>query len=169
VYDVKDLPDRYMYLWARMRKIQWVLNAWLFGAPFSFYCFTVFTWNVYFNVKMNRWWAHGNFFLLANTFYLIYQSIASIPLVFEWEFVLKHTKVWRIFNVMSAALYNLIFFSSAIDLLFGLYAEDKNDFEGDGFITVMLYMFIAYNIIFHIAVVPINFLIIAKEVQLHWF
>jgi len=65
---------------------------------------------------------------------------------------------------MSAALYNIVFFASAIDLLFGLYVEDKNDFEDEGYITVFLYMFIAYNLIYHIPVVPINFLIIAKEV-----
>jgi len=164
---IDDFPARARAGWYRAVVLKWFLNAVLIGGPFTLYCLIALGWNLYANIAMNRWWAEGNVFLMANTIYLAYQIAAAIPMVFEIQSIIKEFKGLRLLNLLSAAAYNLFFFVTCADLLFGLYYEDKGDFgEEGGPVYVFIYMVIAYNIIFHAGIVPVNGLIMYKELQL---
>ena len=77
----------------------------------------------------------------------------------------QYVKVIRILNAFSAALYNILFAAEFVSFIYGLVFEDKGDFEGeDGPVEIFEYMFLAYNMIFHFPVVPINHWIVFKEI-----
>jgi len=53
----------------------------------------------------------------------------AIPMVFEIGSFIRYIKPLRVINLFSAIAYNCFFVASILDLIFGLYFEDKNDFD----------------------------------------
>ena len=53
----------------------------------------------------------------------------AIPMVFELGRFIRNIQLLRIMNMFSAIAYNTVFVISVLDLFFGLYFEDKNDFD----------------------------------------
>ena len=145
--------------------IKWVFNAVFLGVPLTTYSLLALAYNIYANIQWNRWWAQGNLFLVGNTVYLVYQIAMAIPMVFEIGSIIRFIKPLRVLNLFFAFLYNLVFVASALDLIFGLYYEDKSDFDDSeqGPVQLFLYMFVSYNLIFHVGIVPINYFIMVKE------
>ena len=50
-------------------------------------------------------------------------------MVFEIGSFIRYIKPLRVINLFSAIAYNCFFVASILDLIFGLYFEDKNDFD----------------------------------------
>lgn len=109
--------------------MKWVINAWVVGIPWFIYSAAAVIWNIYFNIDFNKWWAQGNFFLIGNTLYIIIQVLVSAPLMFEIPPVLRHIKPIRMLSIISALIYNTLYFIGLADWFFGLYAEEKDDFD----------------------------------------
>jgi len=152
-----------------MSVARWAINAYIFGIPFTLYCFIAMIWNLFINIKWNKLWAEGNLFLLANTLYLFIQINMSLNLAFEVPFVMKMIKPFRVISFMSAVVYTAFFYGTAFEWVYQLLAEDKNDFETSGYFGLFINMVLIYNIIFHAPVIPINIFIILKELTLPWF
>ena len=73
-------------------------------------------------------------------------------------------KTLRAISFMSAVAYNFVYFFSIADWIYELYFSDKASLDYEyGIFDLMFELFIAYNAIFHIPIVPMNCAIIAKE------
>jgi len=46
---------------------RWEINLMFITLPYFLFAVFATSWNLYLNIEMNRWWAEGNVFLLANT------------------------------------------------------------------------------------------------------
>ena len=53
----------------------------------------------------------------------------AIPMAFEIGSVIRYIKPLRVVNMFSALAYNCILIFSMLDLMFGLYWEDKDNFD----------------------------------------
>jgi len=133
------------------------------------YCFIAMVWNLFINLKWNRLWAEGNFFLVANTLYLFFQINMSLNLAFEVPFILKMIKPLRVLSFFSAVVYTMFYYATLFEWVWQLMFENKNDFETSGYFGLFINMVLIYNIIFHAPVIPINMFIIVKELSLPWF
>lgn len=119
------------------------------------------------NVGYNKLWAHGNFFLILNHLYLIYQSVLSIPLMFEAQFLLKYVRPLRVMGLFSAMVYNFLYLGLSSDFFYLFKAEDKRNFDGPAGFGDMVYgLFLAYSLLDCLPNLMINFVIIIKEIEL---
>jgi hypothetical protein len=132
----------------------------VFAVPFMFYWLGAMAWNLWFNIHMNHWWAGGNVYLIANSLFCIWQGVNASWLLFEIPIYLKETKLLRSMSLMLAILYNVIYLYFA--QRFGMMLFKNND----GPMGAFEEMFFAYNLVLHLPILPINAVIILKEVQL---
>lgn len=93
----------------------------------------------------------------------------SWPLIFEIPFYLNHLRFFRLFSVTAAVAYSYYYFFMVADWIFQLYLEPTTSYENYQFLDILVNMFLAYNIIFHIHILPVNFAIITKELFLICF
>lgn len=150
-----------------MKYYRWAINAAVVGVPWFLTATTALIYNIYFNIEYNRWWAWGNYWLLGNTFYLLFQTLTSIPLVIEFPLYLRAFRVSRMFSVTSAILYNFLFLLSFFEWYDQLYiVTDKSQYD---FVTIFTNMMIGYNMVLHGSVVVVNVGIILKEISLFFF
>lgn len=122
--------------------------------------------NIVLNILMNNFWAGGNFVLIFNTMYLMLQTLMSWPLIYEIPFYLQHMRFFRVFSTWSACMYMGYYAFVVADWIYQLYFEPTKDYENYQFLDILVNMFLAYNIIFHIHVIPVNLAIIFKEIFL---
>ena len=67
---VESIPaDVYRY-WNKFMTTKYILNFFLIGLPYTLYCFFGIGYNLWFNIMWGDWWAQGNLWLTANTFYI---------------------------------------------------------------------------------------------------
>lgn len=66
-------------------------------------------WNIWFNIVLNHWWAHGNLYLLAMTLLVILQSNNAMMLVFEIPAYLRWTKPFRSLSVEWSIIFNIVY------------------------------------------------------------
>ena len=94
--------------------------------------------------------------------------LMSWPLVFELPVYLRHLWFFRMLSVCLAGLYNVVFIAVYGSWLFDLYAipeiEGRERFLKLSPLDMMLNMFLIYNTIVHWSIIPINVVIIIKEV-----
>ena len=114
-------------------------------------------------------WANGNVWLIFNSVYLLYQCTISLVLALEYPLFMRVMRIFRLFGVMAAAVYN--FFNSLILLEWfrELYMEGEEEFEGYEPMDVFVNMFLIYDVILHFPVVIVNAFIITKEITLEFF
>ena len=146
----------------------WALNLGLVGVPWIFFSAAMVAWNLFFNISLNKFWAGGNFFLIFNTIYAVTQTIMSIPLVCEFPLYLRHLKFFRVLSLISAVFYSSITIFIFVSWLVDLYGLpeilSKEDFNKLSFLDMFVNMCMIYNTILHSSIVPINVMIIAKEI-----
>ena len=124
-------------------------------------------WNLWFNFDWNERWAGGNFWLMGNTFFILYQGIASILLSFELPIWLRTFRGTRFWSFTFAILYNIVYLINIFEWYDMLYiVTDKSTYD---FATIFINMCLGYNIVLHSTVIPINTFIITKELSMHWF
>jgi hypothetical protein len=51
--------------------LRWYVNFVMIGIPFGIMGIGSIIWDIVVNVYLNRMWAEGNIYLLANTFFVI--------------------------------------------------------------------------------------------------
>ena len=142
---------------------RWIINALFVGIPFSGYlCFTVI-WNLVLNIKFNKWWAGFNFYLLLNTAYNLIQAWNALWLVFEVPVYLEWCKLIRVYSLESAVFYNLIYTWFAYQLYKSVWNYDYESMGPPSVFETFKDMYLIYNLILHFFILPINFMIIAKE------
>lgn len=170
-YQIYDwLPESWKPWLKVLDAARWITNGWVIGLPYAIFVAISMVYNILTNVDWNHYWAGGNFFLLANTVYLVMQGVFSTFLMFEVNIILQKMKTLRAISFMSAIVYNTLYFAGIADWIYELYWSDKAALDYEfGFFDVMLQLFIAYNAIFHFPIVPMNCAIILKEVQLEFF
>lgn len=64
------------FKWDKLVKLfiafRWVINTAFIGFPWLVWSSLMVIYNIVFNAWINKWWAKGNFWLLANTYFGIF-------------------------------------------------------------------------------------------------
>lgn len=167
IEDSIDKLNRYGFSWARfakfLLKIRWILNLVFFAAPWIVIGFAGVIFNMYFNIAFNKIWAGGNWFLMANTLFLLLQTALSVPLVIEFPPWMRHMGLVRISSLLNAYIYNVFYFGFVIAYLVETFYESDSALEEIGVGDIMLDFFFIYNTILHSSLAIINSGIIIKE------
>jgi hypothetical protein len=142
---------------------RWFMNLILFAFPYFSISVVMIVLNLMLNIFLNKWWAGGNFLLIFNTIYILVQTVFSWPLIFEIPFYLKHFRFVRLFSSGLAFLYTGVYAFIVLDWIVQLYMEPESTYENYQLLDILQNMFLAYSIIFHIHVLPVNLAIIIKE------
>jgi len=112
-------------------------------------------------------WAHGNLYLLWNTMYILLAYADSLGLMFELPVFIRAFRVTRMIGFASAIVYNIMFLLSFFEWWDQLYiVTDKSQYD---FVTIFINMILGYNIWLHGSIIPINLIIIIKEISLNYF
>ena len=151
-----------------MYYIRWIFNFIFMACPYFLFSSLMIVLNIVLNIVMNKWWGMGNCLLIGNTVYLIVQTILSWPIVFELSWWYQKMRFLRTFSLMAAFVYVGVYLFVVIDWLYQIYFEPTKSYEEYQFFDILLNMFLAYNIIFHLHVLPVNLAIFIKEASL-WF
>jgi len=138
--------------------IPWTITAWL-----------LWLWNIVFNSWLNRGWAEGNLWLLGNTAFATSQTLATLPLVGEFEFYLRRMFFFRVGSLLSAIFYNFTYFFMLADWFYNIYGLTDEKIEKLGALDMLMNMFFIYNSILHSGIVIVNNVIIFKEIELEFY
>jgi hypothetical protein len=125
--------------------------------------------NIVLNILLNKWWAGGNWLLIFNTFYLIVQTLMSWPLIFEIPFYLRNLRYFRMFSSGAAFVYTAVYAFIVFDWIYQLDWEPESVYEDYQFLDIIVNMYLGYNVLFNIHLMPVNFAIIVKEILLEIF
>jgi hypothetical protein len=129
-------------------------------------------WNVILNIWWNNWWAQGNVYLMAQTFYMITTSVFAVFLMFEINVILKWAKMTRVLVLITAIVWNLIYFFTGLEWAIHILSTNMDDIFGNSqFETfdLILHLMTGYNIVMHWPTWAMNALIIWKEATLQVF
>jgi hypothetical protein len=148
---------------------RWMINFIFIGSPYFMMSCGMVLVNIIMNIMLNNWWAGGNYLLVFNTCYLILQTIMSWPLIFEIPFYLSSMRFFRMFSVFAAWVYSMVYGFVILDWVYQLYLEPEKAYEDYQFLDILINMFLGYNVIFHLHLVPVNAAIITKEIFLEIF
>lgn len=97
----------------------------------------------------------------------------SWPLVFEVPVYLRHLWFFRMLSFCWAIGYSVVFLAIYGSWFVDLYAipdiVSEEQFDKLSPMDMMINCFLIYNTIVHFSIIPINIVIIAKEIQLQFF
>ena len=112
-------------------------------------------------------WAKGNVYLIVNTVYLAFQIFHSFLVAIEYPLWMRTFRITRLVSLISAILYTIIQASSIYEWYDEVYmTTDKKNYDA---MTVFWDMYLAYTVILHCSILPINLFIIIKEFTLEFF
>lgn len=89
---------------------KWIINLFIVALPWAGFSFMMMLYNIVFNAWINKWWAFGNIYLMANTVYGFYQWLNSMCLAFEFPIYMRQFILVRWMSVYAAFLYNGVYF-----------------------------------------------------------
>lgn len=69
--------------WEYFKYFRWVINLFFYAIPWIVVSSVLIVLNFVFNIWLNQWWSNMNPFLIADTVYLVYQTLVSWPLIME--------------------------------------------------------------------------------------
>ena len=162
-YDINDLKGDYNPI-DYFKYYRYLINALLVGLPWFMTAISCLVYNIYFNYEWNRYWASGNFYLVLSTIFLIYQVVNSILVVFELPIYLRAFRFTRLVSFFTAIGYNFLYLLSLFEWWGIIYEySDKTSFEVP---LIFIYMMLGYNAVLHITIIPVNLMIILKELSL---
>ena len=141
---------------------RWAINALFVGLPYLQLLLWVNLWNLWFNIHLNHWWAHGNVYLMVNAALTLMQSFNSVFLVFEIPVYLKYTKPLRALSLEFAIFYNIFYFIMIRKYLTDVKELKSYSDQASGF-EVFENMFYLYNLVLHGPTCVVNIWIIIKE------
>ena len=154
--------------WGWLEVFAYIINIWVIAIPFTVLGFACLLFNIFMNIDYNRGWAEGNVWLMLNTMFIILQYTVALPLIYEDQSWLKHAKFIRLLALMSATLYNTIYFLFAWKFWAMIHSFANGDTNPDYF-EMFVAMTIIYNLIVHASVVPINVVIMLKEFSMEFY
>ena len=146
---------------------RWILNAFFIAFPIELLATVCTGLNIYTSIDMNKWWANGNLFLIGKTIYVLSQGLLLLPLIFEIDVWLRHAKDLRMFSLMCATIFMVMWLS-----VFGFWYLEiyyPPSWMKYDVIDLFVNLFFAYNVIFDSLAVPASFAIIVKELSLEFF
>lgn len=149
--------------------LKWVINLWFIALPWAAVLFVTNVWNLYVNIYWNDYWAEGNFFLMFNSAFLVFQTLISLPLIFEIPPVLRFIKPLRFLSIVWAILYNFFFLTSIFDFLYLTDIEESDLLEDQGWGDMFMGLVIFYNLVENFPITIVNLGIIVKEATLPFF
>ena len=146
---------------------RYIIDVILVGLPWTIIAVLCIGWNLWFNYAWNEVWAGGNFWLIFNTLFILYQGIASIMLAFELPIWLRTFRGSRFWSGMAAIAYTVVYLANLFEWYDMLYiVKDKSTYD---FVTIFINMCLGYNIVLHSTIIPINLFIVTKEISMHFF
>ena len=151
-----------------MLYFRWIFNAIFFATPMALYILFSMVWNIFLNIHFNRWWAGGNLYLMVNTLFNLVQGANAIWLVYEIPVYLDWFKLNRVFSFEAAIFYNALYAFLAWKTYQSVFQYDYVTRGPPDSFEVFKDMFLVYNLILHVWILPINFVTIAKEIELEY-
>ena len=79
---------------------------------------------------------------------------------------MDHFRLFRICSATAAAVYMLFYIFITADWIGQIYWEPTMAYEEYQFIDILVNMYLAYNIIFNLHIIPVNMMILIKEFSL---
>ena len=131
--------------------------------------FLLLVYNIVINAWINKWWAKGNVWLLANTVYCFVQMFLSWPLVLEFTVYLRWFWFFRWISLIAALIYNATWAILLAGWLIQTFSLPEWEMEEVGTIDILLNMFFMYNTVVHASIVLINDGIILKEIEMQFY
>jgi hypothetical protein len=122
--------------------------------------------NILLNLIWNRFWAGGNIFLMANTYYMLVQFFLSILIIWEVTPWMRYIHYVRLFSLISSYVYSIIYIAALIRYFSLILEWDGREPDLD---ELFLSMVIGYNLILNASIIPINVAIALKEFSMEWF
>jgi len=156
-------------IWDWVIFFRWIINAVFIGLPFTGYLVFSLGWNVVLNIAFNRWWAGGNLYLVINSLFNLIQAWNGFFLMFEFPAYLDWFKVSRVFSLEAGVVYNAIYFWQVWEAYKSIWLYDYETQGPMSTFEVLKVMYLVYNLILHIPIVPLNIAIIAKEFEISKF
>lgn len=141
-------------------QVKYILNIVLIAVPWTLFGLLNIAWNLWLNIYFNQGWAGGNVWLILNSAYLVSQYILSIGLFWEIDVWIYYMKYIRIFSLLSAYLYSIVYALAIVTLMVVAWDLDGAEITWVGMMTAMV---ISYNLILHAPILLVNFGICFKE------
>jgi hypothetical protein len=152
--------------WQIMYYYKYLINIGCIAAPWTLIVLALVAYNLYFNIKINRYWAGGSPWLIFETVFLIAQGFESVLTVFEIPIWLRSFRVTRWLSVLTSFFSLIPFGIFAWEWIMQLYIYDRSQYElGDLFWNMIL----GFNVMLHWPIIPINLVIIIKEISMEWW
>jgi len=151
-------------VWEYISYFKWVFNFLFLGIPWMLLCIALVVADIWVNISINEWWADGNVFLIANSLFLFWQAVLSVPLVIEIPSFLRQMKVVRAFNALSGLLFTVVYLAMGASLIYTIDLEPIS--EDMDAMTAMQVMFVAYNLIMATPAFPVIMVSLGKEIAL---
>ena len=152
-----------------MMKLRWAFMLLFTAIPWIIWSFLMWVYNVVFNSWLNKGWAEGNVYLLANTYFVFFQMLLSWPLFVEFPIYMRHMGMIRYISLFAAIAYNTVYFGLLFAWLYETYMESDTQLEDIGLMDIVLDFFFMYNTILHSSIASVNIGIILKEIELQFF
>lgn len=152
-----------------MYYFRWIINLWVDAVPWTIISIMLMMWNIMVNILWNKWWAGGNLFLIGTTMYHLIFGIHSCLLIYEFPPYLRATKFWRQISAITAWITSIIYIAFIIKWLIMLYGASDDEAEHFDLVSLFEAMYLGYNILLNISILPINFKIITKELTLPYW
>lgn len=113
-YDSDDLDEN--ATWAdTFEYYKYVADVAFIAIPWTVTALLCISWNLWFNYSWNEVWAGGNFWLMGNTIYILYQGFASIMLAFELPIWLRTFRGSRFWSAVAALLYTVVYVANIFE------------------------------------------------------
>lgn len=164
-YDIFWDDNQLNSLWDYVMYFRWAINFLLVGIPMSQVIIWGYLWNVWFNIHLNNFWAHGNLYLMVMSLFVIMQSWNAMFLVFEIPAYLRWTKPFRSLSLEWGSIFNIIYLGFVFRYRQTVNAAQKKGDAATG-IEIFENLFYLYNLVLHGPLFFVNLAIISKELSL---
>ena len=159
----EDSEDQdFASIWQWLNYYRWVVNFFFVGLPYLLIAVLLNTYNIWFNIVLNDWWAEGNLYLMLNSLFSIILTQISLIVVFEIPMFLENIKVLRMFAFLGGVIYNFFY------MLFLLETRRMSKLEEFTNFDVVMVFFMVYNLIMNGGNFILSAAIITKEISLEW-
>lgn len=149
--------------------LRWSMNLIFIGLPWAGISLWFCLMNAIINIYFNEWWGYGHPILLINTIYLYVQTAVSIPLMLEIPWWMHHMKYIRLISFTFSWWYLIFYFVVVVQWVIQIYFLPNNLYENEQWIDILYNMILAYLTVFHLHIIPVNFLIWMKEITMEIF
>lgn len=148
-------------------EFSWQINFFFVFLPWIMEGASIFIFHLVLETWLNKGWAEGNMFLMAQTVFGAIQLALSFPLIAEMDNYLRNFKFVRFISASVGRVYNFIYLVFAykfVALIMG-WEGDSTSYTMNMVITLV----IGYMLILHLPIYMINDEILAKELSMEVF